>query len=544
MEPIEITQNDLDVRDSYYDRDSFIEEIKTKMKKEKLGFKEAFESLCEHDPSYFLRFQLGAKPFAWQHKVDQDYTAGKNNMAICCNRQSGKTKYVVAPITLWRCMYNKGPTMNPTHRNKSRITVEGIISLTEPQSIMVLDEIKQWIHDGDEYMESYKDTKGKPIFGKKYFSDKIDWKKTNMFNLVFKKGIYNSNGNSRIRAVPATDKIRGFTYTGLIFDECAYIDDYIIESVAMPALKAIGSSCILISTPDKKIGHFFQAIDPDEEFDKHKYARYMFDVDSLKIDAPDYYQQVKEEINDMIKRGKVADVNREYYCDFTSSQNQFFDMDRLQTVFANHLSPVSKSEDPVHVGIDVGGYGKSHTVVTIVSNPDYQGVSKRIACWRYDLKKEANLIQDMEREIFPHFNVRTITIDYCSASFILYEQMVQAGWSVRQFKFSKESKTDYYNRFRDSLSAGKLFTYPDKDLKNEFTNFTDDLKPAKGATDDMLDSWMLAVSSFIGNENQFTVKVIGGNDNSNPDDDWDYMNEQLEAYNKRANDHSGLGGAI
>lgn len=457
------------------------------------------------------------------------------------------TKYVVAPITLWRCVFNMGYKLNPVDRNKSRFTVECVVSLTEPQSIMVLDEIKQWIFDGDEYMASYKDTKGNPIFGKKYFSDKVDWKKTNMFNLVFKRGIGGSGGQSRIRAVPATDKIRGYTYTGQIFDECAFIDDYIIESVALPAGNAIGSSTIHISTPDKKAGHFYQAIDPDDEFPKHKYNRYMFDIESIKEDAPDYYDTVMNEVEDLKMKGKTQDVNREFYCDFTSSQNQFFDMERIQGAFTNQITPVNKYEGPVHIGIDVGGYGKSHTVITAVTDPDYKGESKRIACWRYELKKEANLIQDVEREIFPNFNVKSLTIDYCSASFILYEQMVQRGWSVNQFKFSKESKTDYYNRFREALNTGKLYTYVDKNLKSEFVAFTDDMKPITGATDDMIDSWMLACSTFLGQKTNIDVKVIGGNSDANKPlrpGEKDMFEEQIEAYNRRMNDFKGLGGAI
>ena len=543
MKALTISKEDVATRDEYYSKERFIKLVKKTCKAKGMGFKEGLEYVCEQDSSLFLRFMLGAKPFAWQHQVHQDYTNGERYQAICCSRQIGKTKYIVAPITLWRCLFNLGYKFNPTYRNKSQFTVEGIISLTEPQAIMVLDEIRQWIHDGDEYMANYLDSKGKPIFGKKYFSNQVDWGKSNMFNLVFFKGVGDSKGQSRIRAVPATDKIRGFTYTGLIFDECAYIEDYIIESVAIPASKAIGSSTILISTPDKKEGHFYQSIDPDDSFENHKYKRYMYDVDCLKGDDDEYYGVVKEEIDDFLNRGKTSDVEREYYCDFTSSNNTFFDIEKVEGAFTNEVKHLSGSKEKVHIGIDIGGYGKSHTVVTATSQPDFQGVSRRIACWRYGLKQEANLIADCEREIFPNFNVASITIDYCSASFILYEQMIQAGWSVIQFKFTKDSKIDYYNRFRDAISTGKLLTYPDRNLLNEFNGFTDDLKPTRGSTDDMLDSWMLAASSFLGNKTGFVVKVIGGNNNSKfgPADDYE---EQLKAYHARANDHKGVGGAI
>lgn len=515
MIPLEITKEDIKARDAYFSRDKFIELVKSTCKEGGMDFKEALEYVCEKDILLFVRYQLGARPFAWQFKVLGDYRDGARKQVVCCSRQIGKTKYVVAPTELWRCLFNLGYKFNPTYRNKSQTTVEGVMSRGEEQSQMVLDEIKTWIYDGDEYMSSYTDKSGKPIFGKKYFSNKVDWKKTNKYTLTFKKGVGGSKGQSLIRSVPPTDKIRGYTYTGLVFDECAYIEDYYITSAALPAHGAIGNSVILISTPDRKEGYFYQSVDPDDNHDKHKYKRYMYDLDCIKDDDNEYWSKViEEEVEDHLRNGRVSDVNREYYCDFTSSNNLYFDMNTAEGAFTDRVQQVKSAPGEYWLGVDLGGSQKSHTVLTVNSLPNHDGVCKRVACWRYPLKKDANIIQDIEKFIFPNFKIRKVIIDYCPASYRLYEQMVQRMWGIEivQFIFNRTSKPEFFDRFRSAISTGKLITYPDSLLKQEMNSYTDDLKPMKGATDDMIDSWMLSAYPLLDTSQKYEVFTIGGSD--------------------------------
>jgi hypothetical protein len=545
MECIEITQQDLDERDEYCSKERFKELVKERMKTQAMGFKEAVESLCEEDVILFLVHQLGMKPWAWQFIVLRDYVEGYRDQEICTSRQIGKSKMVVSPILLWRCWYNIGWKSKETVKNKGKTTTEGVTSATEDQSTMINGEIREWIWQGDEYMaETYLDKSGKPIFGKKYFSEKVDWKKTTIYKITFKKALGGSVTPPSIKSVPPTDKIRGSTYTGFVFDEKAYIDDNIITDVAEPACGALSTSNIGVSTPNKKAGEFYIQIDPDELFEHTDRKRYMFDLDCIKLDDEEYYNHViKKYVEPKLAKGQINAVRREYYCDFTSSNDTYFDMDKVEDSFVDTLEPVKEYKGGVSLGIDIGGKTKSHTVLTITTEPDYQEVSKRIACWRYPIKQDVNIIEDIEREIFPNFNVRHIVIDYCAASRLLYEQMINRGWNVTQFEFSKQSKSEYYERFRTRVSTQKLITYPDSELKNEFVSFTDDMKPMKGATDDMLDSWMLASYPYLKGGMSFTVKVLGGSKNT-PEDNDRMLQEQLDAYNKRANEFQGLGGAI
>jgi len=423
------------------------------------------------------------------------------------------TKIIVAPLEIWRCWFNIGWKSKQTSKNKSKNTVEGVTSATDEQAKNINDEIRAWIWSGDDYMSNYVDKKGKKIFGDKYFSSKIDWKKTTVYTITFKKGLGGSLSNSYIKSVPPTDKIRGNTYTGFVFDEKAFMEreNYIVNSVAGPALGALGTSIIGVSTPNSKSGDFYERMDPDEMYDSHKAKRFMFE---------DYWNTVQEEIKDKLARGKAKDVAREYYCDFTSSDELFFDMEKVEQSIKVELKQYTELKGKkVIMGIDVGGKTKSHSVITLVTLPDYQGVSHRVACWRYPIMKDVNIIADVEREIFPNFDVVDIVIDYCAASRLLYDQMMIAGWTVKKFEFSKQSKIEFYDRFRSYISTQKLLTYEDRNLMLEFNNFTTDMKPKRGATDDMLDSWMLAASPILKETNTYEVHVIGGDDTKNSETD-------------------------
>jgi len=434
-----------------------------------------------------------------------DNTYLTNNCTVTHN-----SKYFVAPLELWRVAFNKAWDFNPTYRNKDKYTFDCIVSKTDEQATDLLEEIKNLVFIGDNYMSRYKDNKGKALFGERYFSNKFNMKKFNSSRISSRKGINNSLRESSIKSLPPTDKIRGGTYTGLIMDEVAFIDEYIIGSVAFPANKAIGDTRILISTPDKPSGTFYEALDPDERKEVHSYERFMFDIDCIKLDDPEYWQTVMVDIEDDINNGRLNKVNREYYCSFVSSTTQYFPQDRVNECFDPTLNKTSKYIGlPCVVGIDLGGMNKSRTVVTVSTMPDDNGISRRLNAMQYEAKKDGNLINDIENYILPNYNVKELWVDDCPAGIITIQNMKDKGWNIKTFNFNKTSKPDYMDRFRKLLSRGRILTYNDSLLKEEFANFTDDMKPNRGFTDDNIMSWMLSTIPFMDQNTPFTCRIIG-----------------------------------
>jgi len=448
-----------------------------------------FLDVVKDDPILFMTHCLGREPWTWQYLVLKEYMAGKKRIGVCCSRQVGKTKYLTACLNLWRLLFNRGWYESESYRNSKQFTFDGIISMTEDQSMILIDEMKEVAFGGDTYMQRYKDAKGKPLFGEKWITSQLDLRKSTMNQLVVKKGKYSAITSSITKSFAPTGKVRGSTFTGLFVDECAYVDDYIIEDAAIPAVQAIGSYELYVSTPNRPEGFFYELIDPDDKKDDYDYVRYMFTIDAIQHDDPEYYAKVKKRIDEMVQDGKVNKVNREYYCSFVSSDETYFPIDKVRETMDNTIEKRSHWRDgPVVVGVDFGGKGKSHTVITVSTTPDRYGVSRRIACWRYPVKQDGDVIADIKYNILPNFQVKDIVVDSCAASQIAIQNMKRLGWSVIEFEFTRKSKPDYFDRFRSRISRKLSVSYPDAALLEEFNGFGDDLKPMKKTgTDDMID---------------------------------------------------------
>jgi hypothetical protein len=498
MQPIEITQEMYDEKEAYCDFKNFPKH-------------KPFLDVCKDDPVLFLTHMLGLKPWTWQFIVLRNYMQGKRKMAVCCSRQVGKSKILIAGLTLWRHIFNKGYENYPTYRNKNKNTFDTILSVTDEQAANLIDEIKQLIKDGDEYLMKYRTKEGKPMFGEKWFTSRVNLRNSTQETIRGLKTEYTKKAINQIKSFPPTTRFRGTTSTGLIIDEAAFVDTSFITKVAQPTVRAIGDTQLFVSTPDRPDGFFYEIIDPDDKYDSHDFERYMFTIECIAIDDPEYYSKVKMDINRMLMEGKHNEVMQEYYCSFVSSTANYFPLDLVKKAMRSDIAKVSGDHSVRCVlGIDVGGMKKSHTVLTVSTHPDDEGVIKRIGCWRYPIKEEGNVIADIEQKVLPFFNITAIVVDQCPAATIIIQQMRSKGWNVVEFNFNKKSKEEAMSKFRSKISRQKFLTYEDGWLYEEFVNYSDDMKPLGNATDDGIDSWMLSTVPFLDEKEALRAYVIGG----------------------------------
>jgi hypothetical protein len=448
-------------------------------------------------------------------------------------------------LALYRALFNWGYRARKTPANAGQHTNIGIVSRSADQAKKLIKEIKKLIAVGDRYMAKYK-VKGKSIYGDDWFSSKIgdvDDGQNNMNVITFKPNLYGSIIGSAIQCLPPTDAILGNTFTDLYLDEASRMSDEVIEEFAYPTLDAMGNMLVVASTPALPTGYFFKRVDPYNQFDNKEFHIYVFTIEALKLDAPEQYQKVISEIKTKIADGKSNEVNRNYYCSFISTEETYFPLDKVREVFTDDYNPVSEyRKGRVILGIDFGGKVKSHTVITVATMPDLLGISQRLMCWRYPVKKDGDLIKDIEDVILPFFNVAEIVIDYCPASYMASQQMKDKGWNIREFQFSKTTKPDFMERFRRKIARRHVISFKDESLMEEFIHYGDDMKPQGEATDDMIDSWMLACVPFLEQRVKFSAIIV--NPPEDADDLAEFMMRSQELSEKEEKSYLGFSRAI
>lgn len=473
---------------------------------------------CENDFSLFMTHMLGFRPYAWQYLVNNKLkSVGENKIVFCNSRQIGKSRYIAA-LALWRVIFNHGYKCRPTPANANEHTAIGIVSRSADQAKKLIKSIRDALKKGDAHMAKYK-SNGKSLYGKDWFTSKIasvEEGQNNMNIITFTAGVGDAVVGSFIQCLPPTDAILGNTFTDLYLDEAARIEDDIIQENAMPTLDAMGNMLVIASTPVLPDGYFYKRVDPYGQFGENQFARFMFTIEALKDDAPEQYKKVLAEIKQLEEDGKLNEVQRNYYCSFISTETTFFPLDRVQRAFDETLFPLSEYKDGVVIlGIDFGGLTKSHTVITAVSPPDFGNVSRRLKCWRYPLRQDADIIQDIEEIIMPYFNVSMIVVDFCPASYMMTQLMERKGWPLTKFQFSRTTKPDFMDRFRRRLSRRLNISYKDDALYEELIHYGDDMKPMGENTDDLIDSWMLGCVPFLEQKSRIGAMIINP-DSENP----------------------------
>jgi hypothetical protein len=491
---------------------------------------------CNKNIVLFADKMLGIRLYAWQidfltrisKAIEGNYFT-KEFLAIT-SRQIGKSMSV-SLLVFWACVFNKYP--GTLHNN----TIAGVISASDVQAKKLLYEIKKLVRSGDRYMATtYLDEKGEPQFGDKFFSKLLDdAEPNNTTTITFKAynpkvhGEYllkDSRSGSMVKSYPPTPIVLGETFTIVIEDEAGMtdrIDDQFHYDYIYPTGNSTNAIRIYTSTPWTPSGFFYRLADPADEFPDHPADRLMFDIDALKIEAPEMYETIMTKtIGQMNKDGKIDEVQRAYYCRFVKGEKSYFNSENIFKIFTKEYQMLEAYLGQCDMGIDFGGQVTSKTVVTI-SRQDDKGHIERLYCRSYEVGKDLSLLDDVQ-DLLSRFNVQRIIPDDCPAGDFLIRTMIDKGWNVYPMNF-RTDKVKKYGAFRAALNRGEMTSYEDSALKTEMIaleqtegNKQSYIMHAPGYTDDLIDSFVMSCYFFVQEDEGFNYFDMGDfdEDNSEP----------------------------
>jgi hypothetical protein len=480
---------------------------------------------CSNNIIVFAERMLGIKPYAWQVRFlrelqlaaqDPDKLKSKEFGAIT-SRQIGKSTSL-AIFGLWACIFNRYP--GTLGNNTSML----VISASDVQSKKLIGEMKRMVNMGDRFIENtYKDAAGQPQFGKSFFTDLLDEDMANNTTTITFKGydkalhgdflLKDSKIGSIIKSYPPTSMILGETATIIAIDEVGKTDrisDEFIYDYFYPVGNSTNAIKIYTSTPWVTSGFFYRIVDPDEIFGESNVSVHTFTIEAIKLEAPDYYQRVQDNvIKKLNSDGKTDEVQRAYYCRFVKGEQSYFNPTKVVEAFSRDYQMYPGFKGECDMGIDFGGQVTSRTVITI-STLDKDNVIKRLYHKTYDVGKDKTLLEDVEL-LLKDFNVQRIIPDDCAAGFFLINRMKDKGWNVHPMNFTRD-KVKKYGGFRSMLNKGRITSYDDDELKTEMLamEFSQGVRNtmiqhAPGYTDDCIDSFVMSGYFYIDEENQLVT---------------------------------------
>ena len=521
--------------------EQFIESMKVhRLYDNEKGFLEQ----CSESPIVFADKMLGVQLYAWQVyflMLIKRAVDSKNNRLLTyltreflalTSRQIGKST-AIAIFCLWACVFNKYP--GTLHNN----TIAGIVSASDVQSKKLLYEMKKFLNSGNIVMASYLDDQGKSIFGKEFFKSLLnETEPNNTTTITFKAydekihGKYVLKGSrygSVIKSYPPTSSVLGETFTIVIEDEAGKSDsisDQFHYDYIYPTGNSTDALRIYTSTPWTPSGFFYRMADPYDEFEKTECERVLFTIDAIRIEAPDYYNKVKKDIDRWISDGKLNEVQRAYYCMFVKGEKNYFNPDMVNDCFKTDYLMYEEYPSLCDMGIDFGGQVTSRTVITISAMTD-TGEIRRLYSKAYQVGEDGTLIDDVAG-LLKRFNVQRIIPDDCPAGQFLIRVMKEKGWNIQPMVF-RTDKVKKYGAFRSKLNRNKALSYVDADLKTEMmameqaeTARQSLIMHAPGYTDDLIDSFVMSCYFYVDEEDDFNFY------SANEDDD----DEEVTRYAK------------
>lgn len=392
--------------------------------------------LCGGNVLFFAERMLGLELAVWQVsflKTLQDSLEGRafNITTGMTSRQIGKTT-AVAVFTLWATLFNKKPETPSCNTNVV------ITSRDYNGAKKLLRDIRNIIRLGDRFMRrKYVDSSNNPLFG--FFEpdgryvglissllSKDDPNNATMMTFEpwneDKHGDYllkDSINGSMIICIPPTPSALGNSFSIGIIDEAGHEDmpvSFWYDDL-YPTGDATNAMWVMISTPWKPEGFFYDHIDPLDELGSSSYVnRLVFTLDALKDDpssrAREQFVRVRKKIEiEYESKGKFDEIRRGYYCEFVKGDSNYFDHNKVDGVFDSNVSMIDSYDGVCDLGVDFGGSGKSHSVVTICRLSD-EGVIERLYHYRYPVDKDLSLLDDIAK-LMLRFNVQRVVVDDC-----------------------------------------------------------------------------------------------------------------------------------
>ena len=242
------------------------------------------ELRCALDPVAFAEERLGFHPDPWQTKVMR---SPSKQMLLNCSRQAGKST-VSAIIGLHRAVY----------RPRSLVL---LVSPSLRQSRELFAKVQDFLKAMDTQPQLDEDNR---------LSMSLD------------------NG-SRVVALPGDPAtVRGFSAPSLIIeDEAAYVLDGLYRAMR-PMLAVSGGRLILLSTPNGQRGHFYEAWESDENWER------------IKVPATECPRISAEFLAaELAALGKTW-FSQEYECRFVETVDAVFRMDDIERSITDEVTPL------------------------------------------------------------------------------------------------------------------------------------------------------------------------------------------------------------
>lgn len=467
---------------------------------------------CSSNISLFSEHMLGLKLYSWQsfwlNRIISDDVDTKEYVALT-SRQIGKST-ATAILCLWSCVFNKFPS--GVYNNTS----VGVVSATDTQAKKLLHEIKRMIVLGDRNM--------KDKFGKEdFFSELLSADEANNTSIMSFSAhdesihgeflLSGSRHGSTIKSYAPTAIVLGETFSLIIVDEAAKTDkisDQFFYDYLYPTGNSTNATRVYLSTPWVCSGFFYRMVDPDGLYAETDVDIVAFTIEAIELENPSYYNTVMKTIGQFKKDGKLDEVNRGYMCAFVQGDRSYFDPADVNDSFNHDTEKVDSYSGLCDLGIDFGGQVKSKTVLTVTALDDDENI---VRLWHktYGVGKDLNLLDDIEQEVFPNFNIQRIIPDDCPAGDFLIRQMQDKGWNVTPMNFRSE-KVKKYGAFRAKLKRKAVHCYEDDNLRTEMLALENSqgsrqsvIQHAVGYSDDHIDSFLLSCYHYLVTESKLTL---------------------------------------
>lgn len=425
------------------------------------------------DPVLFSSAFLGINLRDYQENIIRDCAFG-DRVAVRMSRQSGKST-VVAAFCLYWAFVNPGQSII-------------IISKTFNQAKELFNKIRDFAKVSD------------------YVYSKVTKDLSKEMEI---------NG-SRIIALPAGVEgatARGYSASVLVLEECAYIPDDIIESVALPMLGSFrDGKVIAISTPVGK-GWFFDRFEPQSPYKKHHYSVY----DGLK--AGHFSSTFVDEMKSSLPKDKWL---REYMAEFTEAEGTAFpwhmvspciDTSEPSYDVPDDFYSVPSSDGPFYIGYDVGRFGNS-AVFTVCR--EYRGRFK-LLFFKELIKVPYEEQFEYLRRLCAYFSPVRVTMDATGMGSPVAERFERdkylSVYRLSKITFSSKSKHLMGVHFTRLLEEKRLLLPNDSRLIDQIVDqrFRDQsglriYSCPSGTHDDIL--WSLILCVFEKNVELITYAVV------------------------------------
>jgi len=444
------------------------------------------------------------KPKVWQmvvmdmfEKLSKDREAGitdKLGLLVVTPRQVGKST-LISILSKDFCWYHR----NPTSEGK---TMVGVFSNNDDNAKKLVDfNIKDRIYNSDRVIK--KRTGGrldKYLLSKTYQIGKQNKKG----ELRFKSFMGSDYNNDTITSLPPTNRGRGWTFSLLVMDEIAHLEDEnFITNIAFPTVRSTNGLILGFTTPNGSSGYLYDIFDPNDDNDHHNFERFWVGTDAFETEQEKkYIAMLKQEA---IATGRLASYMQEYEASFEMSQSKFFDPVAIDKHTLERTTPLPSSFGECVMGIDFG-VTNSKSVISIIAPRGTYNKMDRMQyelVYQYEYGEDDTSILDDVIKLKEQYSVHNIIIDDCSQSHYFKIKAIQYGLPIQLVKFSTSTKQkmfgDLYRAFSDDEDGDCLYIYKEPELLKQLkamllkpTQTVDRIEKPRSGRDDRCDSLALS----------------------------------------------------